>query len=178
MHLKIEFDNTVMKEIEKKLKDLHNTHTEWGWINEKTYPSGDIANRDNIKVAEIARINEYGGVSKSRSGKQPVRIPSRPYFRQALIQTEQKAILFAKAAFALALSNQSFDQILEKQARLAALDIVLSIRKQNKDPLHNKTIDIKGHAIQWMDTGVLMSNITFKVYKTNIDRAKIGGGLT
>ena len=178
MDLKIIFDNSVMKEVEKKLKELHNSHTEWGWINEKTYPSGDIANRDHIKVAEIARINEYGGISKSRSGKQPIKIPARPYFRQALMMTEQAAARFAKQAIIAALHNKSFDSILEKQANLAALDIILSIRKQNQKELSKKTVRIKGHDVQWADTGVMMSNITYKVYKTNIDKAKIGGGIT
>lgn len=177
MDLKIEFNNNVLKSIKKKLKDLNNSHTEWGWINEKSYPSGDVAGRDSIKVAEIARINEYGGISKSRNASMPVVIPARPYFRQALMMTEQKAITFAKTAFIAALSNKSFDHVLEKQARLAALDIVLSIRKQNMKPLSKKTIRIKGHNVQWIDTGVLMSNITYRVYKTNVDKAKIGGGL-
>lgn len=175
MDLKIIFDDTDMKEIKKRLKDLHNSHTEWGWINEKTYPTGDVAGRDHIRVAEIARINEYGGISKSRKGNEYVRIPSRPYFRQALITTEQAAIGYAKTVIIAALHNRSFDAILEKQAKLAALDIVLSIRKQNQLHLSKKTVRIKGHDIQWVDTGVLMSNITYKVYKTNIDRAKIGG---
>lgn len=177
MELKIQFDDRVLKSIKSRLKDLHNTHTEWGWINEKSYPSGDVAGRDSIKIAEIARINEYGGISKSRKSTDFVFIPARPYFRQALMMTEQSALKFSKYAFMTVLANKDFDHILEKQAKLAALDVVLSIRKQNMQSLAKKTIQIKGHDVQWVDTGVLMSNITFKVYKTNIDKAKIGGGV-
>lgn len=175
MHLKIDFEDNVLREVKNRLKDLHNSHTEWGWINEKTYPTGDVAGRDHIKIAEIARINEYGGISKHRKSNQPVRIPARPYFRQALMVSENTARQYAKYAFVAALHNQSFSHILEKQARLASLDIILSIRKQNKEPLSKKTIRIKGHDVQWVDTGVMMSNITYRVYKTNIDKAKVGG---
>ena len=171
MELKIEFDNRVMKEIEKNLKSLNNSHIEWGWINEKTYPSGDVANRDSIKIAEIARINEYGGLSKSRDGK-VVRIPARPYFRQALIATESRVVKSITDIVQAVLHNKPYQHLLEQQARLAALDIILSIKKQNMTPLAQKTIKIKGHDIQWIDTGVMLSNITYRVYKTNIDKAK------
>lgn len=174
MELTIEFDNKILKEIKKKLKSIDNTHTEWGWINEKTYPSGDIANRSNIKVAEIARINEFGGMSKSRVGGKQVRIPARPYFRQSLMITEQRALQDVTAIFKSILSNNDPSALLETQARLAAFDVIMSIRKQNMSPLAHKTVKIKGHSIQWIDTGVMMSNITFRVYKTKQSRAKGG----
>lgn len=170
MELKIEFNDNTLKSIKKKLKDLHNTHTEWGWINEKSYPSKDKRGRGAIKIAEIARINEYGGWSKGKG--QPVKIPARPYFRQAIMMTEENALKFIKTAAIRALSNKDFMSILEQQARLAAFDLITSIRKQNMTENAKKTIDIKGHKIQWTDTGVMLSNITYKVYKTNIDRAK------
>ena len=172
MHLKIDFENDLLKKIGKNLKDLHNTHTEWGWINENVYPSSDIAGRKGIKIAEIAKINEYGGFSKSKTGAQPTYIPPRPYFRQALMSTESRFISDVSKIFKAALHNTPYHQLLEDQARLAAWDIISSIKKQNMKPLAQKTIDIKGNSIQWIDTGVMMSNIGFKVYKTNIDRAK------
>lgn len=172
MHLKIDFDDSVMKDIKKNLKKLHNTHTEWGWINENVYPATDIAGRGGIKIAEIARINEYGGLSKSKTSSEFTTIPARPYFRQALMATESRMMNDVTKIFRDVLHNKSIDQALEDQARLASLDIVQSIRKQNKKPLHDKTIEIKGHSVQWVDTGVLMSNIGYKVYRTNISRVK------
>ena len=172
MHLKIDFDNSVMKNIKKNLKKIHNSHTEWGWINENVYPATDVASRGGIKIAEIARINEYGGLSKSKTSTEFTTIPARPYFRQALMATESRLMSDATKIFRDLLHNKSIDQALEDQARLASLDIVQSIRKQNMKPLSKKTIEIKGHSVQWVDTGVLMSNIGYKVYRTNISRVK------
>src|SRR5574344_1780488 len=87
----ITLENSKLKSIKKRITKLHNSHNEWGWINEKSYPSGDVASRDHIKIAEIARINEYGGLSKSRTLTKPTFIPSRPYFRQALLSTQFKS---------------------------------------------------------------------------------------
>lgn len=136
----------LQKEVDKKLNDLissNNKRLEVGFFESAKYENGEY-------VANVAKIQEYG----------TLKIPARPFFRNAIAKNGAKWLTFMKNQFT---SNQNLDLSLNQAGELARGDIVASIMQTNNPPNAEATIKAKGSSKPLIDTGFMRASVTFKV---------------
>ncbi|EDK9115146.1 hypothetical protein GHK77_08705 [Campylobacter jejuni] len=141
-------DFDLQKEIDKKLNNLissSNKRLEVGFFETAKYENGE-------HVANVAKIQEYG----------TLKIPARPFFRNAIAKNGAKWLTFMKNQFT---SNQNLDLSLNQAGELARGDIVMSIMRTNTPPNSDATIKAKGSSKPLIDTGFMRNSVTFKVVK-------------
>lgn len=139
-------DFDLQKEIDKKLNNLissSNKRLEVGFFESAKYENGEY-------VANVAKIQEYG----------TLKIPARPFFRNAIAKNGAKWLTFMKNQFT---SNQNLDLSLNQAGELARGDIVASIMQTNNPPNAETTIKAKGSSKPLIDTGFMRASVTFKV---------------
>ncbi|EGC6704068.1 hypothetical protein H9W57_001063 [Campylobacter jejuni] len=139
-------DFDLQKEIDKKLNNLissSNKRLEVGFFESAKYENGEY-------VANVAKIQEYG----------TLKIPARPFFRNAIAKNGAKWLTFMKNQFT---SNQNLDLSLNQAGELARGDIVASIMQTNNPPNAEATIKAKGSSKPLIDTGFMRASVTFKV---------------
>ena len=152
----LEYDFTDLKELKKNLNILKNRHVKWGWLKKQKHESG-------FYVAQLAYMQEFG-----TSGDQ--KTPARPYFRQALEETKKTAHKRVQMLFYKALQGQDFTDELNQIGYNAKQDFHNSVMKQNMKKLSELTIDLKGHAFQWDDTGHMIQSFDYEVYKSSLTK--------
>ena len=136
----------LQKEIDKKLNNLissSNKRLEVGFFESAKYENGEY-------VANVAKIQEYG----------TLKIPARPFFRNAIAKNGAKWLTFMKNQFT---SNQNLDLSLNQAGELARGDIVASIMQTNNPPNAEATIKAKGSSKPLINTGFMRASVTFKV---------------
>ena len=159
---KITYESKEYKRILRDLKKLEKMEVDVGWINGKKYPSNDPAkSRRGVFIASIAFMNEKGHYTINNDGK-VVYVPARPYVQQSLHD-----VSFLPESMSNVLENLfngiPYRNILNFIGQDMVDNIKKSVAKQNFKALHPKTINIKGKSTQWVDSGRMLDNITYKV---------------
>ena len=158
----ITLDTKELKKIVKELNRLDKTEVDVGWINGKKYPSNDPAkSRRGVYIASIAYMNEKGHYSINNEGN-VIYIPARPYVQQSLHD-----VWFLTDPMTMTLENlfdgKPYWNVLKFIGQDMVDNIKKSVSKQNFKKLHPKTINIKDSSTQWIDSGRMLNNITYKV---------------
>jgi len=159
---KITLDTKELKSIVRELNKLDKTEVDVGWINGKKYPTSDPAvSRRGVYIASIAYMNEKGHYTINNDGK-VIYTPARPYVQQALHD-----VWFLADSMAMVLENlfdgKPYKNVLNFIGQDMVDNIKKSVSKQNYQKLHRKTINIKNKSTQWVDSGRMLDNITYKV---------------
>ena len=138
----IEKSNTAL---EKKLNDLTNF--------KKTLKVGvfeDAKYDDGTPVAMVAFWNEFG----------TLKIPMRPFMRNALAKNKVKWVGFIKNQLMTGLSAET---AFNRTGEIVRGDIVKSLTNLSPPPNSPYTIKRKGSSKPLIDTGLLRSSITYEV---------------
>lgn len=159
---KISIDTKELKRIVRELKKVDKTEVDFGWINGKKYPSNDPATaRGGVYIASIAYMNEKGHYTINNDGA-VIYTPARPYVQQSLHN-----VSFLPDSMERVLLNVfnglDYRPVLNFIGQDMVDNIKKSVAKQNFKKLHPKTINIKSSSTQWVDTGRMLDNITYKV---------------
>lgn len=157
----ITYDYTKLKDIYKNMNVLNNRHVKVGWISKRKHKGS------GLYLAQLARIQEYG--ASTNDGKS---IPARPYFRQSLPQIWKALKVNSKDVFLNALNGKSIDSNLDKVGYGSKIAFQRSVMKQNMKRLAEYTVSKKGHAFQWDETGELLHNFDYKVFKSSLTKAE------
>lgn len=123
--------------------NLNKTNLEVGFFETAKYPNG-------THVAQVARIQEFG----------TLKIPTRPFFRRAIINNMNKWINFYKMDFTKSSNNEI---TLNKIGELARGDIINSINTLNTPPNAKSTIKQKNSSKPLVDTGLLRRSVSYRV---------------
>ena len=116
---------------------------EVGFFASATYPSGEY-------VAQVAYWQEYG----------TIRIPMRPFFRNAIEKNNKK---WFNTFEALIKQNVNETQALAKVGEMARGDIIKSITQFREPANAPSTIKAKGSSNPLIDTGLMRRSVTYKV---------------
>ena len=159
---KIVIDTKYLTQLKRELNKLNKTEIDFGWINKKKYSGSDKRqSRRGEYIASIAYINEKGHYTQNDDGT-TIYIPSRPYFQQSLHNTP-----FLKESLVKLYNNClrgfRYEHVLNFIGQDLVDNVKKSVSKQNYKALSAKTISIKDSSIQWIDTGKMIDNITYKV---------------
>ena len=159
---RITSDTKEYKKLLRDLKKLDKTEVDFGWINGKKYPVNDPAkSRRGVYIASIAYMNEKGHYTINNDGK-VIYTPARPYVQQSLHD-----VSFLPESMSNVLENLfngiPYRNILNFIGQDMVDNIKKSVAKQNFKALNPKTINIKGKSTQWVDSGRMLANITYKV---------------
>lgn len=159
---KITLDTKELKRIVRELNKVDKTEVDFGWINGKKYPANDPAtSRRGVYIASIAYMNEKGHYTINNQGN-VIYVPARPYVQQSLHN-----ISFLADSLVMVLENVFEGKVYRNVLNFIGQDMVdnikKSVSKQNYKKLHPKTVNIKNSSIQWIDSGRMLDNITYKV---------------
>lgn len=159
---KITLDTKELKRVVRELNRLDKTEVDFGWINGKKYPMNDPAkSRRGVYIASIAYMNEKGHYSINNEGN-VIYVPARPYVQQSLHD-----VWFLADSMTMVLENvfegKPYRNVLNFIGQDMVDNIKKSVSKQNFKKLHPKTINIKNSSTQWIDSGKMLDNITYKV---------------
>lgn len=122
---------------------LTGKHTlEIGFFKGATYPSGQ-------SVASVASYQEYG----------TLRIPARPFFRQAVAKNNKKWLETFKAHALQTAETKALAIVGE----IAKGDVQQSITNLRTPPNAPSTIKAKGSTNPLIDTGLMRRSVTYKV---------------
>lgn len=134
----------IIQELQENIKGLTSKATlNVGFFESSRYTEGTY-------VAEVARIQEYGSI----------KIPPRPFFRNAIDNNMQKWLDFLGRDL---VNTNNAELSYNRLGEMARGDIVESITQLDTPPNAPKTIARKGSSNPLIDTGFLRANVTFKV---------------
>lgn len=159
---KITLDTKELKRVVRELNKVDKTEVDFGWINGKKYPMNDPAkSRRGVYIASIAFMNEKGHYTINNQGR-TIYVPARPYVQQSLHD-----VWFLADSMTMVLENvfegKPYRNVLNFIGQDMVDNIKKSVSKQNFKKLHPKTINIKNSSTQWVDSGRMLDNITYKV---------------
>ena len=159
---KITLDTKELKRVVRELNKVDKTEVDFGWINGKKYPMNDPAkSRRGVYIASIAYMNEKGHYTINNQGR-TIYVPARPYVQQSLHD-----VWFLADSMTMVLENvfdgKPYRNVLNFIGQDMVDNIKKSVSKQNFKKLHPKTINIKNSSTQWVDSGRMLDNITYKV---------------
>lgn len=157
---KIDEDFTMLRRIEKSVKQLNARHIRWGWLDNVKYPSDK--GKSFTTTAQVAFWAEYGTIKQ----------PARPYFRQAINKSRYSYNDKIKDIFQRTLLTGVDETGLSILASNLVADYNESVLKQNYAKLSDYTVELKGHRYQMDDTGLLLESFKSKVYKQSINSVK------
>lgn len=133
-----------MQDLQENIKGLTSKATlNVGFFESSRYTEGTY-------VAQVARIQEYGSL----------KIPPRPFFRNAIDNNMQKWLDFLGRDL---VNTNNAELSYNRLGEMARGDIVESITQLDTPPNAPKTIARKGSSNPLIDTGFLRANVTFKV---------------
>ena len=164
-NMSFDFDLTGIKQLQKRLNEISNRHVKWGWIHRKKHPPSGML------VATLAHMQEFGFSMEKADGGYGTS-PARPYFRQSLDQAENVSTQNAKEIFKSVLYGDDYSAQLNKAGYDNKQAFQASVMKQNMPKLSEYTIDKKGHAFQWDDTGWMLQMFDYKVFKSSATKAE------
>ena len=134
----------IIQELQENIKGLTSKATlNVGFFESSRYTEGAY-------VAQVARIQEYGSL----------KIPPRPFFRNAIDNNMQKWLDFLGRDL---VNTNNAETSYNRLGEVARGDIVESITQLDAPPNAPKTIVRKGSSNPLIDTGFLRANVTFKV---------------
>jgi hypothetical protein len=143
--VKILKDNTSA--FARKLKELNKKALRVGIFENAKYQNGD-------SVAQVASDNEFG----------TLKIPARPFFTPAVNQNGQKWLSVMTKEIDKSIRNDSDINVgLNRVGLLAQGDIQKSLVAVTSPALAPATIAKKGSSKPLVDTGILLSSITYAV---------------
>lgn len=160
-----DFDLTGIKQLQKRLNEISNRHVRWGWIHRKKHPP------TGLLVETLADMHEHGYTFKNDDGEYKT-VPPRPYFRQSLEDAKKVSIKNAKEIFKSVLYGEDYTAQLDKAGYDNKQTFHKSVMKQNMPKLSEITINNKGHAFQWDETGWMLQMFDYKVFKSSYDRTE------
>lgn len=105
---------------------------------------------DGTYVAQVAYLNEFG----------TLKIPMRPFFRNAISSNQKKWFSSFKQIMQ---KNLDIENSLSVVGEIAKGDIIKSINSLNSPANAEATIKAKGSSKPLVDTGLLRSSITYRV---------------
>lgn len=176
--LKIDYDFTDLQTLHKNINKLNNRHIKVGWLKAKKHKGS------KLYLAQLAHIQEYGVKhsdkedSKSYKKRQAQKadnmwkIPPRPYVRQTMKDWGNILRSDAGNVFEKLIKNQDFESEVSKIGYKSKIAFHNNVMKQNMRKLAAWTINKKGHAFQWDDTGQLLHNFDYQVYESSIEKAE------
>lgn len=136
--------NKIIQELQENIKGLTSRATlNVGFFESSRYTEGTY-------VAQVARIQEYGSI----------KIPPRPFFRNAIDNNMQKWLDFLGRDL---VNTNNAETSYNRLGEVVRGDIVESITQLDTPPNAPKTIARKGSSNPLIDTGFLRANVTFKV---------------
>lgn len=134
----------IIQELQENIKGLTSKATlNVGFFESSRYTEGAY-------VAQVARIQEYGSL----------KIPPRPFFRNAIDNNMQKWLDFLGRDL---VNTNNAETSYNRLGEVVRGDIVESITQLDIPPNAPKTIARKGSSNPLIDTGFLRANVTFKV---------------
>lgn len=134
----------IIQELQENIKGLTSKATlNVGFFESSRYTEGTY-------VAQVARIQEYGSI----------KIPPRPFFRNAIDNNMQKWLDFLGRDL---VNTNNAETSYNRLGEVVRGDIVESITQLDTPPNAPKTIARKGSSNPLIDTGFLRANVTFKV---------------
>lgn len=134
----------IIQELQENIKGLTSKATlNVGFFESSRYTEGAY-------VAQVARIQEYGSI----------KIPPRPFFRNAIDNNMQKWLDFLGRDL---VNTNNAETSYNRLGEVVRGDIVESITQLDTPPNAPKTIARKGSSNPLIDTGFLRANVTFKV---------------
>ena len=134
----------IIQELQREVKGLTSKATlNVGFFESSRYTAGTY-------VAQLARILEYASI----------KIPPRPFFRNAIDNNMQKWLDFLGRDL---VNTNNAELSYNRLGEMARGDIVESITQLDTPPNAPKTIARKGSSNPLIDTGFLRANVTFKV---------------
>lgn len=154
----VSLDMSVLKDVEKNVKQLNKRHIRFGWYEGKFYPT---SSNSGLSIAQVAYWQEYGraGVGDTPS------IPSRPYFRQAINAIKRSSNKHIASIFKTALFGGDTTTKLQKMSDSFVGKYRASVASQNYKKLAPYTVALKGNSYQMIDSGVMVSSFKSRVYR-------------
>lgn len=149
--MKIQVKNAnLVKDLEKKIKDVKKREVAIGVMQN----SG--AYEDGLSIVEVARVHEFGSITKN--------IPARSFLRVPFYEKEKQVDnLIFRGYKMMVEKNETVDKALDLIG-LGARDIsVGAFRDNNWQELKQSTIKAKGSSTPLIDTGNLRQSITWEV---------------
>lgn len=142
---KIKTNNISLESaIKEKLKGAFSDKTlEIGFFETAKYENGAY-------VASVAKWNDFG----------TLRIPPRPFFRNAISENNKKWLDILKMELQ---KNNDLDLTFNRVGEVAKGDIVISIDKTNSPSNADSTIKIKKSSKPLISTGFMKSSVNYKV---------------
>lgn len=162
---KITSNKKSLRKLEVNCRKLNRRHIRFGWYEGRNYPASH--ENKGLSIAQVAYWQEYG--MRGQGGKS---IPSRPYFRQAIITVQNGYNTRIKNMFLTGIFGNDIDTHLNKIATSIVSDYQKSVALQNHEKLSDVTVKIKGHSYQMLDSGVMMANFKARVYKQKQEHIK------
>lgn len=157
--MKLDYDFTDLKQLYNNINKINNRHVKVGWIHARKHKGS------GFYLAQLAYMQEFG------TTKDEGKIPARPYVRQTMKEWGKILKSESSDVFNAVLENRDFESKIEKVGYKSKIAFHNSVMKQNMRRLAKFTIDKKGHGFQWDDTGELLHNFTYKVFKSSLDKA-------
>lgn len=150
-----DFDLSGLKELQKRLTKVKNTHLKYGWLNKSMHKIHGISKK--VPTAQIMFWNEFG----TRN------IPARPYLTITSLVLQQQIVPFVQSYFSENMLSRDYTD-----ERLYSLEHI--IKKEFKNvkgtgqKLADSTIRKKGNSEHWVETGQALDEFEVKLYKTKL----------
>lgn len=154
--LEIDYDFTDLQTLHKNINKLNNRHIKVGWLKAKKHKGS------KMYLAELAYMQEYG----------TKKIPARPYVRQTMKDWGNILRVDSSNVFENLITGRNFESEIDKIGYKSKIAFHNSVMKQNMRKLAAWTVSKKGHAFQWDDTGQLLHNFDYQVYKSSLTKAE------
>lgn len=161
--MSVKVDKSVWEKLKKDLKKMDGLQISVGWFPENQYGSDN----NNLPMAYVAALNEFGHVNGSDSLVPGAITPARPFMRAGFVpalkagankkdfQFVIKQVLEGKSAL---MAMQQIAPNLEKTLRKTMID-------WSTPPNAALTEELKGFNDPLIETSQLVANVTAKVEK-------------
>lgn len=178
INYKVDSSLDQLKLMKKNLYKLRTQQIDWGWVDRhKRYPAKDRTRttktaqgkKQGIYVAQLAFWQEYGTKRVGFNGATINQVP-RPYFEQSLVTIKKSSSGYIKDIFHAALLIRDYTKEADNFGNMAEDSIRSSVAKQNMPELKPSTRYAKGNDYQWVETNVMMSNISHKLVRTQREK--------
>ena len=117
---------------------------------------------DGTPVTNVAAWNEFGTERVNADGERVQHVPERPFFRNALSKADERVLPVLRALVDPATMAVT-RPIAERLGQAMQAEIQTSIVKLKDPPNADATKDRKGSSNPLVDTGFMLSQVTYKV---------------
>lgn len=150
-----EFDLSGLKDLQKRLTKINNSHLKYGWLNKSMHKIHGITRK--VPTAQIIFWNEFG----TRT------IPARPYLTITSLVLQTKLAPFVQEYFCENILNKDYSD-----EKLYSLEHIIKNEfkkvKGTGQALAESTIRKKNSSTHWVETGQALDEFEVKLYKTKL----------